>query len=105
LNAFEQALRKFATDYNEINHQNLNDSHFSQCFINGNYTRTVFHNQQQFDLDGILGFLNSTSYAPLPDTEEYQIITQIITEAFDKYSENGYIIMNYETELFWGTLK
>lgn len=105
LAAYEQALQKYGTDYNEINHQKMNDTDFYPCFKNGIYTRDVFENHQDFDFEGVIGFLNSTSYAPKIDSAEYNQLYQVIEDAFYQYATDGQIQMNYEAEIFWGKIK
>ncbi len=102
---YEQALQKYGTDYNEINHQKMNDNDFQPCFKDGKYTRNTFDNHQEFSFDSVIGFLNSTSYAPKTDTLAYEKLYNVIREAFEKHAIDGVIRMNYESEIIWGQLK
>lgn len=102
---YEKALQRYGTDYNEINHQNMSDKEFSQCFKEGRYEVARFDNFQEFDFEGVLGFLNSTSYAPKTNTAAYEQLVALLQQAFEDHSEHGAIRMNYTSEIYWGKIK
>jgi hypothetical protein len=77
-------LQQYATDYNEVNHQNITDTDLDRFFANSFQTAT-FPNQQHFDLAGVLGRLNSCSYAPKLGTEAFDRLQSLIKTAFDRY--------------------
>jgi SAM-dependent methyltransferase len=103
LQAYERGLQLYATDYNEVNHQNLTDRDLDRFFTNGFQTAT-FPNQQHFDLDGVIGRLNSCSYAPKLGTEEYIKLQSLIQTAFDRYAKNGMVTFEYETVVYTNNL-
>jgi hypothetical protein len=62
----------------------------------------VFPNSQQFNLDGVYGRLDSSSFAPKQDKPEFDILRRELKKAFDMFSKAGTISFNYETELYLG---
>lgn len=63
--AYEALLQRYATDYRQVNHQNLDEAAFTRFFGPGGYKIQAFQNAQYFDLPGLTGRLLSSSYAPL----------------------------------------
>lgn len=101
LESYERLLRAYATDYAEVNHQNITAADLHRFFAGGFETRT-FPNQQRFDLDGLLGRLDSSSYAPKPGTRTFDDLRRELTAAFQAHQRAGRIDFNYETEVYCG---
>ncbi len=103
LKVYEEALKTYSTDYNEVNHQNLMEEDL-QKFFSSKITKVEFDNFQEFNFNGVLGRLLSSSYAPLEETENYTQIEKILREAFISFSENDSVRFNYKTEVYWGVI-
>ncbi len=101
LRVFDDALKTYATDYNKVNHQNLNDTDFQKCFSPG-YIKVEFENFQEFNFEGVMGRLLSSSYAPLEGTENYLELEKVLYDAFNKHSLNNLVRFNYKSEVYWG---
>jgi ubiquinone/menaquinone biosynthesis C-methylase UbiE len=81
LKRYEEILKLYANDYNEVNHSNLTENQLSKCFYS-EMSSAYFKNYQDFNLNGVIGRLLSSSYCPLPGTEKYSILEKEITSAF-----------------------
>lgn len=103
LKKYDDALIKYGTDYNEVNHQNLSDEKIMRCFSK-KYHKVSFPNFQEFNFDGVLGRLSSSSYAPKNGTKEYQIIKETLQEAFTMHSIDGKVRFNYNTDVYHGEI-
>jgi len=101
LEIYESLLKTYATDYNEINHQKVTVEQIAEFFAGG-YRKVVFPNSQLFDLPGVYGRLDSSSFAPKQDKPEFDIMRSELKKAFDEFSDAGMISFNYETELYLG---
>lgn len=101
LKAYEAGLRAYSGDYEEVNHRNLGEADFS-AFFEGGYRCDHFDNCQWFDLDGVLGRLNSSSYAPVVGSEAYEQLTALIRREFVRCAVNDRIAFNYRTLLYSG---
>lgn len=101
LEAYEAGLRAYSGDYEEVNHRNLGDADF-QAFFEGEYRLDRFENRQLFDLDGVLGRLNSSSYAPAIGTPAYEQLTALIRREFARCAVDGRIPFNYCTLVYSG---
>lgn len=103
LQGYEEALLNYATDYKEVNHQNLTDETLENCFVS-EYKKTIFANSQQFDFTGLMGRLFSSSYSPAGDHPNHQKIVEEMERLFKKYNENGLVVFNYNTEVYSGVI-
>jgi ubiquinone/menaquinone biosynthesis C-methylase UbiE len=101
LNIYETLIRTYSTDYNEVNHQKITAEHLAEFYLGG-YRKVVFPNSQQFNLFGVYGRLDSSSFAPKQDKPEFDILRRELKKAFDEFSKAGTISFNYETELYLG---
>ncbi|MCC7430105.1 methyltransferase domain-containing protein [bacterium] len=96
LAAYEELLQKFATDYNQINHKNIDEKIFDDFFVS--YELKTFENFQSFDYEGIKGRLLSSSYVPLKN----KAMIEKLKEIFDIFKQNGKVIFEYDTKVFYG---
>jgi SAM-dependent methyltransferase len=101
LKAYEAGLRTYSGDYEEVNHRNLGEADFA-AFFEGDYRLERFANRQLFDLDGVLGRLNSSSYAPVAGSHAHTELTALIAREFERHAVNGVIAFNYNTLLYSG---
>ena len=84
-----------------MNHQNLNDNDFQKCF-SSNYTKAEFNNFQEFNFEGVMGRLLSSSYAPEEGTENFLELEKVLFKAFENFSIENTVRFNYKTEVYWG---
>jgi hypothetical protein len=103
LRAYEHLLRQSATDYTQVDHQNV-DASALRAFFGGAYQSRVFSNAQVFDFDALRGRLLSSSYAPGPAHPDHARMLAALRQLFEAHHENGYVRMEYDTELFYGPL-
>ncbi|UNP89903.1 class I SAM-dependent methyltransferase [Aeromonas encheleia] len=101
LEAYEAGLRTYSGDYEEVNHRNLGEADF-RAFFEGDYRLDRFENRQLFDLDGVLGRLNSSSYAPAMGTPAYEGLTALIRREFARCAVDGQIAFNYCSLVYSG---
>lgn len=105
LRAYEQLLLEYGTDYTEINHRNITESHeakFSRFFRDGVYQSVTFPNYQYFDYAGVKGRLLSSSYAPNESHPNHLPMLAALQQIFEEYQEDRQVVFEYNTELFFG---
>lgn len=78
------------------NEDDFNDFFAERC------TMTVFNNPLSFDESSFIGRNISSSYAPKKDDPNYQNYIEALKALFNKYSENGTLIMPNKTNVFIG---
>lgn len=103
LKEYELLLKKFATDYNQINHVNVQRKGFDKFYGKDGYKKAVFKNVQGFDREGFIGRVFSSSYVPL-EGKQYEIITDSLNKLFDEYNKNGKVEFVYSSVLYRGKL-
>jgi SAM-dependent methyltransferase len=103
LEEYERMMVEFGTDYQEVRHENV-EHQVPEFFKPETFTSRVFPNQQIFDLDGLQGRVRSSSYTPEPDHPNFQPMMARIGELFAKYQQNGSVIFEYDTRVFYGHL-
>lgn len=101
---FEALLLKFAEDYEQVGHKNITRETLGTFFAGGRPQLNVFEMRQTFDLEGLKGRLLSSSYAPLPGHPKYEPMMTELTALFERNEQNGIVTMEYDTEVYWGSL-
>jgi len=100
-NFLKTQLKILSKYSNKVKTRNKNS--VKKAFPNGYLKKSYWHNQE-FDLKGVLGRISSLSYCPAQNTKQYKIIEKQITNAFNKYSKNGFIKYNYKTNAYIGKI-
>ncbi len=107
LQAYEELLLRFGTDYAEINHRNaqaVDRQALTQFFGHADWRLHTLPNAQLFDYEGLQGRLLSSSYAPLAGHPNYEPMLQRLREIFVEYEELGKVRFEYETQVYFGAL-
>lgn len=81
---------------------NQNPEAFAGFFRDGHCEYRVFTNHLFFDKEGFVGRNLSASYAPLPNTHQYDEYSKKIAALFDKYSNHGQITVKNFTHSYVG---
>lgn len=104
LAAYEQLLREFSTDYEQVNHRRFNDGHAVRTFFGGQSRLKDFPNTQHFDFDGLKGRLLSSSYAPEAGQPGHDEMLDALRQIFQTHQRDGQVIFEYETHVYYGQL-
>lgn len=105
LQAYETLLHTFGTDYDQVNHRNVEeDPQTIPSFFGGGYRVARFDNSQVFDFEGVKGRLLSSSYAPAPGQPNHQPMIAELRRIFDLYQQDGLVNFDYDTRMFYGRL-
>jgi hypothetical protein len=65
----------------------------------------VFDNVQRFDLYGLMGRLNSSSYVPGRDHPRHAAMARRAQEIFAAHQKNGTVAFEYDTRVFYGVME
>lgn len=103
LRDYEALLRRFATDYPAVNHQNIGPAELAR-FFGGGFTTHRFPTEQRFDYEGLEGRLLSSSYAPARGHPQHAAMLRELRAIFDDGQEGGVVRFAYDTELHLGRL-
>lgn len=97
---YEQLLLKYANDYTNVRHDNINETKL-EAFFEGDLRSATFPNEQVLNFDGIRGRVTSSSYMPAEGDETYQEMVKELRTLFDKHAENDRISVFYDTNVFY----
>jgi SAM-dependent methyltransferase len=104
LRDYEALLQEFGTDYNDLNHKNVQDKTAFAAFFGAPPAEAVFDNIQRFDFEGLIGRLNSASYLPGRDDPRHATLASRANEIFDAHQTNGRVAFEYDTRIYYGRL-
>lgn len=93
---YESLLKAHATDYEQVNHQNLDESDFNRFFAGG-CAFASFDNAQRLDLAGLVGRAESSSYMPGPGHAKYPGMVEALHALFERHRSDGEITIAYQT--------
>ncbi len=103
LRAYEDLLRRFGTDYEAVNHRNI-DRDALRSFFGGALQEATFPNQQRFDFEGLKGRLLSSSYVPAADDPRAAPMLESLRAIFESFNRGGTVAIEYDTRVFYGRL-
>ena len=96
LEAYEDFIKMFATDYLQVNHKNIDEKIFNNFFGEGtclpdrqDYKMESFLNYQYFDLDGLKGRILSSSYMPAQGHKDFDFMMSVLKKIFTRFAEEG----------------
>lgn len=105
LQAYEQFLKDYSTDYVEVNHKNIDQAVLQAFFGGPQYQVTDFANAQIFDWDGLLGRTLSSSYIPMAGHPNYEPMLEALENLFQTHQEQGQVTFSYDTRVYYGQLQ
>jgi ubiquinone/menaquinone biosynthesis C-methylase UbiE len=105
LKVYEDFLKMFATDYEQVNHKHTqNKSVFSNFFSEGKYSEQSFYNEQCVDFSGLKGRVLSASYMPNQEHPDFDFMLYCLKKIFARYQENGLVTIEYDTKIYYGKI-
>jgi SAM-dependent methyltransferase len=105
LKAYESLLLKFATDYEQINHTNIDAAVLARFFGGTHFETRSFPTSQEFDFAGLRGRLLSSSYAPAAGHPRHAPMLLELERLFREQESAGKVWFEYDTELYFGRLR
>ena len=102
LEAYEQLLNEYGTDYRRVRHDNASQERVASFFGHERFETARFPNEQAFDLAGLEGRLLSSSYAPAPGHPRHEPMLRSLRRIFHEFAESGRVRFLYDTEVYAG---
>jgi SAM-dependent methyltransferase len=104
LRDYEALLHTYGTDYEKIDHRQI-DMHAIETFFHPNHVgRVAVENRQIFSFEGMRGRLLSSSYVPEQGDARYEPMLRTAEEIFNRHQMNGTISFDYDTNIYYGNL-
>lgn len=105
LAAYEQLLRRYGTDYAQLQHRNAAQTgRIDEFFAPGGCELATFENTQQFDFAGLRGRLLSSSYTPEAGQPAHDAMLHDLRTLFDAHQSAGAVTVEYDTEVYYGRI-
>ena len=101
---YEALLRRFGTDYLQVNHKGVTASELDAFFGEGRYRVAALPNAQTFDFAGLEGRLLSASYVPSAGQPCYAEMLEALAALYAEHESDGAVTFEYDTKVFYGRL-
>jgi SAM-dependent methyltransferase len=98
---YENLLLEYGTDYAEVKRR---DSASQEFFGEIKHEKRVLPNYQEFDYAALEGRLLSSSYTPPSGHPSHQPMLTELRRIFDIHQQSGRVLMEYDTNLYFGQL-
>ncbi|MBM3288706.1 MAG: class I SAM-dependent methyltransferase [Candidatus Hydrogenedentes bacterium] len=105
LAAYDALLRTRGTDYEQVNHRNVDAARLSAFFGAGGYEEMVFANEQRFDWNGLYGRAMSSTYVPAKGSPGHDVFVTGLHEVFAAFAHDGAVAFEYDTRLYLGGME
>ena len=102
---YENILIKYSTDYENVDHRNLDEADYRDFYGPAGYELKSFKNEQTLDFTGLEGRLNSSSYMIKPNHSKYQKMLKDLNVIYDEHQIEGMVKFDYKTQLYYGKIK
>jgi SAM-dependent methyltransferase len=102
--AYEQLLKDYSTDYEQVDHRRIDDDVIRDFFGSDDFRLKRFINVQVFDYEGVKGRLLSSSYAPEEGHPNYEPMLAELERIFQTYQDEGRVVFEYVTQMYYGQL-
>jgi SAM-dependent methyltransferase len=103
LQSYEKLLLKHGTDYQAVNHKQIDEKILEPFFAPKRFRKAVFENEQRFDFDGLKGRLLSSSYVP-DSGERFDAMLETLRNIYDFHQSGNEVVFEYDTTVFFGQL-
>jgi len=103
LRAYEQLLLRCSTDYKQVDHKQI-DTAVLRDFFKAEPTERSVPNFQHFDFPSLTGRLLSSSYVPAAGEQGYDEMLAELKKLFDTHQQEGRVVFEYDTRVFYGKL-
>jgi SAM-dependent methyltransferase len=104
LEEYDRLLLTYAIDYERVNHKNISKETLLSFFKKDMLQEERFTLRQLFDYPGLSGRLLSSSYSPVAGHPNYEPMMNELRSLFERNNQDGVILFDYETQVFWSEL-
>jgi SAM-dependent methyltransferase len=102
LEAYEQLLLTYGTDYEAVTHKQTDRGEVESFFGAGRFRGETFQNQQCFDFEGLKGRLLSSSYTLEAGHPRYEAMLRALESIFESHNVNSAVTFEYDTTVYYG---
>lgn len=103
--AYEKMLIEYGTDYETVNHTNIDDRIIAAFFAPCDFRLKIFATRQVFDFESLRGRLLSSSYTPEEGHSNYSRMLDELERIYHAHEESGEVAFEYDTKIYYGQLQ
>lgn len=104
LRAYEALLNEYGTDYQQIQHTNIDPAKLRAFFASGTYLYRALYNEQRFNWEGLRGRVLSSSYVPAEGHPGHAPLMSKLATIFEQHQQQGQVCFEYDTEIHLGRM-
>lgn len=98
---YERILREFGADYETVRSKYPHQQKLEEFFrpphpATPAMQQASFHNAQEFDLNGLMGRILSSSYMPQPGHPRYPAMLHAVEQLFSQCQQGGHVRLEYD---------
>lgn len=101
--SYEQLIQKYSNKTIHVD-QKKDEKIKAGIFFDKKFNKEVFYNEQILSLEELRGRILSSSYMIKKTDKSITIFDKDLEKLFQKYEQNGKVILTYDTELFYGNI-
>lgn len=103
--AYEELLQAHGTDYQKVRHVGLGSREIIRGFFRPDpVEEATFQNRQGLDFEAFKGRLLSSSYVPDEGEPGHSEMMEAAIRLFEDHQANGTVVLEYDTQIFFGPL-
>ncbi|APV43599.1 Methyltransferase domain-containing protein [Dehalogenimonas formicexedens] len=102
---YEKIVKQFCLDYIGSGGGSSETLAYRMFFKGGKYDYRAFPNDRRIDLETLLGYSLSTSYAPNRGDENYNDFIQSLKDIFARYAIDGTVLLSTITQSYVGEIE
>jgi len=99
---YENIIRQNCLNYTGSGGGSAETLPYSRLFKNGAYEYREFPNDRHIDLETLIGYSLSTSYAPVKGDDRFPGFIKQLVNVFNKYAEDGKMELSTTTQSYAG---
>jgi SAM-dependent methyltransferase len=104
LREYERILTEYCPAYPALQGKADTPDKFDAYFGKGHWTKHTSPNSQSLDRELLVARVMSSSYAPSAESGGQAALVQALEACFDRYAENGAVVIPYLTTVIGGAL-
>jgi len=104
LREYEHLLLTYGTDYQEVRHERTT-AEIADFFAPSPFRSRTLEMRQEVDYTALEGRLLSSSYTPMPDHANYELMLRELQRIFDAHQVDDRVSLEYNTLVYYGQME
>jgi len=101
---YDDFFLKYGKGYEEVKHKHISLPSLKPFYGGHEPQFASYQYSQQFDLEGLFGRIQSSSFSLQKEDTRYGGYIEDIKQLFSNHEQNGVVHMLYRTDIYWGEM-